>query len=275
MTPPREKATHQQLKRKQSSSQPTLISNYFKKIDSPTEKRVRSAQPTIQTNDDPTSRVLYEDEETPVSKRPRLQTPPNEVGVGGGSGEVNALTALMSPKVKEFRPPPESPRTARYKYLSLSSENGEDSASPEELAKKKSLHEKFVQKLGRPESLASIRRASMEGTPLEEETGAEDEEEEEEVAPAAKTLRGKYAAKNGKATIAKPTKTSAAASKAKLTPLERQYVEIKKEYPDTLLLIEVGYKFRFFGEDAKVSIQHYHTELDCFEGAWNCSFHEP
>jgi DNA mismatch repair protein MSH3 len=145
----------------------------------------------------------------------------------------------------------------------LSGENGEESASPEELAKKKSLHEKFVQKLGRPESLASIRRASMEGTPLEEETGAEDEEEEEEeeVAPAAKILRGKYAAKNGKATTAKPTKISAAASKAKLTPLERQYVEIKKEYPETLLLIEVGYKFRFFGEDAKVSIRQNHTDV--------------
>lgn len=262
MTPAREKITQQHLKRKQPSSQPTLISNYFKKIDSPTEKRVRSAQTTSQANDDHTSRVVSEDEESPLSKRQRLQTPPGDVGVSGESGESNALTALMSPKVKEFRPPPESPRTARYKYLHLSDENDEESATPEELAKKKTLHEKFVQKLGRPESLASIRRASMEGTSLEEETGAEEEaeEEEEEVVPAAKALRGKYAAKNGKTTSAKSTKTSAAASNAKLTPLERQYVEIKKQYPDTLLLIEVGYKFRFFGEDAKVNVTGNYTD---------------
>jgi DNA mismatch repair protein MSH3 len=33
-------------------------------------------------------------------------------------------------------------------------------------------------------------------------------------------------------------------------------VELKKQYPDTLLLIEVGYKFRFFGEDARVVPTH-------------------
>jgi hypothetical protein len=38
----------------------------------------------------------------------------------------------------------------------------------------------------------------------------------------------------------------------KFTPLETQVVELKAKYPNCLLLIEVGYKFRFFGEDAKV-----------------------
>jgi DNA mismatch repair protein MSH3 len=197
------------------------------------------------------------DDEEPASKRPRFRTPPNaEVARGIASAEQNALTALMSPKVKEFRPPPESPRTARYKYLPSSSANGEESATPEELAKKKSLHEKFVQKLGKPESLASVRRASMEGTSLEDDDGDDaNEEEEEEVVPAAKTLRGRYTAKNGAKAATKPAKTTTTASNAKLTPLERQYVEIKKKYADTLLLLEVGYKFRFFGEDAKVSIR--------------------
>lgn len=36
------------------------------------------------------------------------------------------------------------------------------------------------------------------------------------------------------------------------SPLELQVVELKSRYPDYLLLIEVGYKFRFFGDDAKV-----------------------
>lgn len=36
------------------------------------------------------------------------------------------------------------------------------------------------------------------------------------------------------------------------TPLELQYMEIKKQYPDTVLFVEVGYKYKFFGEDAEV-----------------------
>ncbi|KAL8126117.1 hypothetical protein AgCh_013416 [Apium graveolens] len=37
----------------------------------------------------------------------------------------------------------------------------------------------------------------------------------------------------------------------KYTPLELQVVELKDKYPDVLLMIEVGYKFRFFGQDAE------------------------
>ena len=33
----------------------------------------------------------------------------------------------------------------------------------------------------------------------------------------------------------------------KLTPLEEQVVAIKRLHPDVLLLVEVGYKYRFFG----------------------------
>ncbi|KAF7813276.1 DNA mismatch repair protein MSH3 isoform X1 [Senna tora] len=39
----------------------------------------------------------------------------------------------------------------------------------------------------------------------------------------------------------------------KYTPLEQQVVELKSKYPDVLLMIEVGYKYRFFGEDAEVA----------------------
>lgn len=49
----------------------------------------------------------------------------------------------------------------------------------------------------------------------------------------------------GKSPINKQTKT-------KYTPLEQQYVDIKNKYPDALLLVECGYKYRFFGEDAEV-----------------------
>eukprot|EP00898_Chlorokybus_atmophyticus_P006111 jgi/Chlat1/6500/Chrsp45S05988 len=39
----------------------------------------------------------------------------------------------------------------------------------------------------------------------------------------------------------------------KLTPLEQQVVEFKEKYPDVLLMVEVGYKYRFFGADAEIA----------------------
>lgn len=36
------------------------------------------------------------------------------------------------------------------------------------------------------------------------------------------------------------------------SPLELQVLELKRKHPGVLLAIEVGYKFRFFGDDAKV-----------------------
>jgi len=254
-----------QTKRK-PSSQPTLISNYFKKVDSPIEKRQSTTPTTVPTKRNgvatPDTRARPstpdDDDDEPeerVPKRARLQTPPSDDSSGLGvtsARETNALTTLMSPKVKEFRPPPESPRTARYKYLSSSPGKDGENFTPEQLAKKKSLHEKFVAKLGRPDSMASVRRPSFNGTPVEgDEDEEQQEEEEEEEVPAAKALRGKYAAKGGKKAAATNAKAKAE-STTKFTPLERQFVELKKQYPDTLLLIEVGYKFRFFGEDARV-----------------------
>lgn len=50
----------------------------------------------------------------------------------------------------------------------------------------------------------------------------------------------------------------AAAGRLKLTPMEQQVVDLKAKHPGVLLLVECGYRYRFFGEDAlaaaKVSI---------------------
>ncbi|XP_004308095.1 PREDICTED: DNA mismatch repair protein MSH3 [Fragaria vesca subsp. vesca] len=45
-------------------------------------------------------------------------------------------------------------------------------------------------------------------------------------------------------------------SNPKLTPLELQVVDLKKRYPDVLLMVEVGYKYRFFGEDAEIAARN-------------------
>ncbi|XP_075647562.1 DNA mismatch repair protein MSH3 [Castanea sativa] len=41
--------------------------------------------------------------------------------------------------------------------------------------------------------------------------------------------------------------------KTKYTPLEQQVVDLKNRYPDVLLMVEVGYKYRFFGQDAEIA----------------------
>ncbi|KAK6457260.1 DNA mismatch repair protein MSH3 [Scheffersomyces xylosifermentans] len=40
-----------------------------------------------------------------------------------------------------------------------------------------------------------------------------------------------------------------------LTPLEKQILELKADHPDKLLVIQVGYKYKLFGKDAKIGAQ--------------------
>ena len=40
------------------------------------------------------------------------------------------------------------------------------------------------------------------------------------------------------------------------TPLERQVLALQREHPGVLLMVEVGYKYQFFGEDAAVAAKH-------------------
>ncbi|KAM9330959.1 DNA mismatch repair protein Msh3, partial [Gastrophryne carolinensis] len=49
------------------------------------------------------------------------------------------------------------------------------------------------------------------------------------------------------------TKTQNRRTKTTYTPLEEQYMEIKKQYQDAVLCVECGYKYRFFGEDAEIA----------------------
>jgi len=115
---------------------------------------------------------------------------------------------------------------------------------PEYAKQKAKLREEFIHKLGKPNSMDEITRrrglAVGEDGGDEGEYGGEDIEEEEE----APKPKGKKA--QGKASAPK-------SGKGKLTPLEKQVVDIKTQYPDTILVVEVGYKYRFFGEDARIA----------------------
>lgn len=111
------------------------------------------------------------------------------------------------------------------------------------------LHEKFVRRLGGPDCLVGIGNGSG-GVGDANDAGVEDEmDEDEEPAPA--PAKGK-----GKGTAAKKG--------GKLTPLEKQVVDIKKKHKDTVLVVEVGYKFRFFGEDARTAAKE--LSIVCIPG---------
>ena len=49
--------------------------------------------------------------------------------------------------------------------------------------------------------------------------------------------------------------------------MEQQYLSIKAKYPDAILFIECGYKYRFFGEDAEVASKV--LKIGCFP---SCNF---
>lgn len=136
--------------------------------------------------------------------------------------------------------PPRSERTSKYIFSSSPVVVDEVAVDEPESEKrrKETLHKRFVQKLGRPDSIAELRRrnhVTSEDGPAE---GEEDEEQEEEEPPPKKGAKAK---KGG------------ARANGKLTPMEQQYLDIKRKHLDTVILYEVGYKFRFMGEDARTA----------------------
>ena len=44
-------------------------------------------------------------------------------------------------------------------------------------------------------------------------------------------------------------------TKSSYTPLELQFLQVRAQYPDVILFVECGYRYRFFGEDAEVIFQ--------------------
>lgn len=140
--------------------------------------------------------------------------------------------------------PSSSARTDHYLFGS-SQDAGVD---PDVLRKRQDLHKKFVRKLGHPDSalsLGSYNTASV-ASPAGAEEG-EDEAEEEEAPPPPKAKKN---TKGGKT--------------SKLTPMEIQFLDIKKKHMDTVLIVEVGYKFRFFGEDARIAAKE--LSIVCIPG---------
>ena len=144
--------------------------------------------------------------------------------------------------------------TSKYLFSSSPHSDGErDTLSPETVATRERLHERFIKKLGYPDSIAEIKKRNWQlvGEGAEEQLGADDIEDVDD----------EPTAKAPSKCNRKPTGKKIS---SKLTPMEKQFLEIKHQNMDTLLVVEVGYKFKFFGEDA----QHAAKELSivCIPG---------
>ncbi|KAL1879919.1 hypothetical protein VTK73DRAFT_6615 [Phialemonium thermophilum] len=146
-------------------------------------------------------------------------------------------------------------RAGRYLYTGGSSQDlstGEAEAQVdiEARRRKEELHRKFVKKLGNSDSLAHFSRGIDDPSGLEGED-ADDVEEDEAPAPSKAKKKG---AKTGK-----------------LTPMEIQFLDIKRKHMDTVLIVEVGYKFRFFGEDARIAAKE--LSIVCIPGKFRYDEH--
>lgn len=135
--------------------------------------------------------------------------------------------------------PSSSQRTDLFKFQSspavapTPAEDEDDEQTQRKIEKEK-VHQQFVRKLGGPDCQIGIGRTAVADVASAEAEAAEAEDDDE---PAPPPTKGKGTKKGG----------------SKLTPMEKQVIEIKRQHMNTVLVIEVGYKFRFFGEDARIA----------------------
>ncbi|KAL2072677.1 hypothetical protein VTL71DRAFT_12020 [Oculimacula yallundae] len=176
-------------------------------------------------------------------------------------GEDSEGSSAFFPASKKSKSVPTkpiiSPRTEKFVYSGSSqiASSGQppvpeevEEISAEERARKEELHRQWVKRIGG----IRIGRRFDEAVPAPSEGDGDEEGDEEEETPAPKAKR--KGAKTGK-----------------LTPLELQVIDIKRKHMDTLLIVEVGYKFKFFGEDARIAAKE--LSIVCIPGKYRFDEH--
>lgn len=138
--------------------------------------------------------------------------------------------------------------TAKFRFDNVSQidSNTQSEASDKNKEERKTLHEKWVRKIGTAQSVQQ---------PLETDADSQsadvDEAEEADVGDAA-SLTNRFTADTKDKTLRRKPNS-------KLTPLEKQFVDLKRKHGEkTVLVVEVGYKFRFFGLDAQIAAKELH-----------------
>lgn len=94
---------------------------------------------------------------------------------------------------------------------------------------------------------------ASQGASSREELVASDDSSGEEESRSWQGLASKVQSLGRSSVPGRTPKTVGSAGKSvPYTPLEKQYMKIRDENPGVLLMVECGYKYRFFGEDAEV-----------------------
>lgn len=233
------------------SSQQSTISRFFPIKSAKPEARPSSSSISPSLSE---TLTLHETENRPNLLKDNLKRPCTEIE--NETSESDDKQPQKFPKRNKYiktRPPPSSdssstirqdaaPSTTKSssrteKYLLRMSEgavtNGCSSDSEEnatiERERQTELHQKWVSKMGK----TNLRRNLARFDSIKEiDDEKSDEENDDIMVPKVK----KKGAKTGN-----------------LTPLEIQFLEIKRKRLDTILIVEVGYKFKLFGEDARIA----------------------
>ena len=228
------------LKRKQATissffsqkpSSQTSVSNDSAAI----QERSSKKRPASPVEDEP--KQAAPEPEPEAEDEDEVVVRPTKRARTNGSTPTEPRQSKQAPELPPNPPsqPNSSQRTDIFKFqispAIATPEN--DQADTHRKQEREILHQKFVRKLGGADCLIGIGRTAT----IDVAGAAEAEEgEDEDEAPPPPT-KGKGAKKGG----------------SKLTPMEKQVIEIKRKHMGTLLVIEVGYKFRFFGEDARIA----------------------
>ena len=225
------------------------ISSFFTK---PPGHKASVDQPIASPQIDAHSAVDDDDFELPQAKRARKGYPVNEVEVSTPAKERPLIA--ISPNIKLS-----GSRASKYLFsLTPQQENQNEHLQENDVQAKRTLHEKFVKKLGKPDSISEIKRRNHalladDHAELEDDGGDDDLVEEAKL-----TLKGRKG-------------VAAKKSASKLTPMEKQVIDIKRVNMSTLLVVEVGYKFRFFGEDARIAAKE--LGIVCIPGKYRYDEH--
>lgn len=115
-------------------------------------------------------------------------------------------------------------------------------------------HQRFIEKLGdlekrrqrgRTDEATAETEVNSDGEPVDRDA------EEDQVDSSRISTLGAFRLENGS-----NDNTKGQVKKGpKLTPLEVQVQTIQEQNPHTVLMVEVGYKYRFFGPDARIASQ--------------------
>ena len=159
------------------------------------------------------------------------------------NGDDGSAGQMLDPNTVNKAKAPDGPgHTSKYAFSSSPPNTDRDIDEDEETKKRKDLlHKKFVKKLGRPDSIAEIKRRNWQI--IEEPTDTQQDLEDGEDADEGMTAKSSTKGKKGVAARKVPSK---------LTPMVKQFLDIKRHHMDTILIVEVGYKFKILGEDARI-----------------------